>query len=67
MAVLLVGVIRSTRGPARKIHDINAILRISARVEMNSMAARHDPEKWQSVFPKKIMPHQIPRAAIGSI
>jgi hypothetical protein len=42
MAVLLVAVIRSTCGPARKIHDINAILWISGRVEMNAIAAGHD-------------------------
>jgi hypothetical protein len=40
MAVLLVAVIRSTCGPARKIHDINAILWISARVEMNAWGRR---------------------------
>jgi hypothetical protein len=67
MAVLLVAVIRSTRGPARKIHDINAILWISARIEMSAMAARHDPEKMETGFPKKVLLHQIPRAAIGSV
>jgi len=42
MAMLLVAVIRSTCGPARKIHDINAILGIFARLEINAIAVRQD-------------------------
>jgi hypothetical protein len=42
MAMLLVAVIRSTCGPARKIHDINAILWIFACLEINAIAARQD-------------------------
>jgi hypothetical protein len=53
MAVLLVAVLSSTRGPGRKIHDINAIPWISARIEMSATAARHDPEKWKLVFRKR--------------
>jgi hypothetical protein len=60
MAVLLVAVIRSTRGPARKIHDINAILWISARVEMNAgplgmirKSMSRTSSAWKPVFRKR--------------